>query len=66
VIQILKDIALRLGLGIIFGVLLLMFTSMLKTIFYRNTKQINLIIVLILIALIAYAIGDIALDLLHF
>ena len=65
-IQILNDIALRLGLGIIFGVLLLMFTTMLKTIFYRNTKQINLIIVLILIALIAYAIGDIALDLLHF
>jgi len=66
VIQILKDIALRLGLGIIFGVLLLMFTSILKTIFYNNIKQINLIIVLILIALIAYAIGDIALDLLHF
>lgn len=65
-IQILKDIALRLGLGIIFGVLLLMFTAMLKTIFYWNTKQINLIIVLILIALIAYALGDIALDLLHF
>jgi len=66
VIQILKDIALRLGLGIIFGVLLLMFTSMLKTIFYRNSKQINLIIVLILIGLIGYALGDIALDLFHF
>ena len=65
-IQILNDIALRLGLGIIFGVLLLMFTTMLKTIFYRNTKQINLVIVFILIALIAYAIGDIALDLLNF
>lgn len=65
-IQILKEIALRLGLGIIFGVLLLMFTSMLKTIFYQNSKQINLIIVLILIALTAYSLGDIALDLLHF
>ena len=65
-IQILKDIALRIGLGIIFGLLLLMFTSMLKTIFYKNIKQINLIIVFVLLALIAYALGDIALDLLHF
>jgi hypothetical protein len=66
VIQIFKDFALRIGLGIIFGVLLLMFTTMLKTIFYQNSKQINLIIVFILIALIAYALGDITLDLLHF
>jgi len=56
----------RIGLGIIFGMLLLMFTAMLKTIFYQKSKQINLIIVFILIALIAYALGDIALDLLHF
>lgn len=65
-IQVIKDIAMRIGLGIIFGMLLLMFTAMLKTIFYQKSKQINLIIVLILIALIAYALGDIALDLLHF
>lgn len=65
-IQILKDVALRIGLGIIFGVLLLMFIAMLKTIFYKNIKQINLIIVFILIALIAYALGDIALDILNF
>ena len=65
-IQILKDIALRIGLGIIFGLLLLMFTSMLKTIFYKNIKQINLIIVFVLLALIAYALGDIALDILDF
>jgi len=66
VIQILKDVALRIGLGIIFGVLLLMFIAMLKTIFYKNIKQINLFIVFILIALIAYALGDIALDILNF
>ncbi|MBU4077574.1 MAG: hypothetical protein KKD46_03885 [Euryarchaeota archaeon] len=65
-IQVIKDIAMRIGLGIIFGMLLLMFTAMLKTIFYQKSKQINLIIVFILIALIAYALGDIALDLLHF
>ncbi|MBU4221878.1 MAG: hypothetical protein KKA10_09690 [Euryarchaeota archaeon] len=65
-IQAIKDIALRIGLGLIFGMLLLMFTAMLKTIFYQKSKQINLIIVFILIALIAYALGDIALDLLHF
>ncbi|MBU3967003.1 MAG: hypothetical protein KKG76_06490 [Euryarchaeota archaeon] len=65
-IQILKDVALRIGLGIIFGVLLLMFIAMLKTIFYKNIKQINLFIVFILIALIAYALGDIALDILNF
>ncbi|MBU4454238.1 MAG: hypothetical protein KJ929_04035, partial [Euryarchaeota archaeon] len=63
-IQVIKDIAMRIGLGIIFGMLLLMFTAMLKTIFYQKSKQINLIIVFILIALIAYALGDIALDLL--
>ncbi|MDP3106135.1 MAG: hypothetical protein Q8M95_16200 [Candidatus Methanoperedens sp.] len=65
-IQVIKDIAMRIGLGFIFGMLLLMFTAMLKTIFYQKSKQINLIIVLILIALIAYALGDIALDLLNF
>jgi len=66
VIQILKDVALRIGLGIIFGLLLLIFISMLKTIFYKIVKQINLIIVFVLIALIAYALGDIAIDILHF
>ena len=65
-IPILKDVALRIGLGIIFGMLLLMFTAMLKTIFYKNIKHINLIIVFVLIALIAYSIGDIVLDILHF
>jgi len=66
VIQILKDVALRIGLGIIFGLLLLIFISMLKTIFYKIVKQINIIIVFVLLALIAYALGDIALDLLNF
>jgi len=66
VIQILKDIALRIGLGIIFGMLLLIFISMLKTIFFKIVKQINIIIVFVLISLIAYAIGDIAIDILHF
>jgi len=66
VIQILKDVALRIGLGIIFGLLLLIFISMLKTIFYKIVKQINIIIVFVLLTLIAYALGDIALDLLNF
>jgi hypothetical protein len=66
VIQILKDVALRIGLGIIFGLLLLIFISMLKTIFYKIVKQINIIIVFVLLVLIAYALGDIAIDILHF
>ncbi|MDO8727253.1 MAG: hypothetical protein Q7J35_14380 [Candidatus Methanoperedens sp.] len=65
-IQILKDVALRIGLGIIFGLLLLIFISMLKTIFYKIVKQINIIIVFVLLVLIAYALGDIAIDILHF
>jgi len=66
VIQILKDVALRIGLGIIFGMLLLIFISMLKTIFYKIVKQINIIIIFVLLILIAYALGDIAIDILHF
>ncbi len=64
--QVLRDIALRIGLGLIFALLLLIFTVMLETIFYKNNKQIHLIIIFILIALIIYALGDIAIDILHF
>lgn len=64
--QVLRDVALRIGFGLIFALLLLIFTVMLETIFYKNNKQIHLIIVFILIGLIIYALGDIAIDILHF
>jgi len=64
--QVLRDIALRIGLGIIFGLLLLILTVILDTLFYKNKKHIHLIVIFVLIALIIYAMGDIALDILHF
>jgi hypothetical protein len=64
--QVLMDVALRIGLGIIFTLLLLIFTVILDTIFYKNKKHIHLIVIFILVSLIIYAMGDIALDILHF
>ncbi len=64
--QVLKDVALRIGLGIIFALLLLMFTVMIETIFYKNKRDIHLIVIFILLVLIIYALGDIALDILRF
>ncbi|VVB91549.1 Uncharacterised protein [uncultured archaeon] len=62
--QVLYDIALRLGLGIILAAGMLILVIILQTIFYNNTKKIHLVIIGILIALIIYALGDIALDVL--
>ncbi len=63
--QVLSDIALRLGLGLIIGIGLLLFTTALETLFYKNNKEIHLAVVILLMALIIYALGDIALDILH-
>ena len=63
---VLKSVALRIGLGIIIALLLLMFTVMLETIFYKNKKDIHLAVIFILMALIIYALGDIAVDMLNF
>lgn len=62
--QVLYDIALRLGLGIIIAAGMLILIIILQTIFYNHTKDIHLIIIGILIALIIYALVDIALDVL--
>jgi hypothetical protein len=62
--QVLFDIALRLGLGIILATGMLILVIILQTIFYNNIKEIHLVIIGILIALIIYAFGDIALDVL--
>ena len=64
-IQMLYDIALRLGLGLILAVLLIIFITIIETAFYKYNKQIHMVIVVVLIALIIYALGDIALDVLH-
>lgn len=64
-IQILYDVALRLGLGIILAVLLLMFIMILETAFYNYNKQIHLAVIIFLIGLIIYALGDIAIDILR-
>lgn len=63
--QVLYDIALRFGLGIILAAGMLILVIILQTIFYNNTKEIYLVIIGILIALIIYALGDIALDVLR-
>ncbi len=63
--QILYDIALRLGLGIILGFLFLFFITILETAFYNYSKQIHLAVIIALLGLIIYALGDIALDVLH-
>ncbi len=64
-IQILYDIALRLGLGILMGILLIIFITIIETAFYNYNKQIHLVVIAILIALIIYALGDIAIDILR-
>ncbi len=64
-IQILYDIALRLGLGLILGVLLMIFITMLEMAFYNHNKQIHLVVIALLISLIIYALGDIAIDILR-
>ncbi len=63
--QALSDIALRLGLGIIIAVLFLIFISILETAFYNHSRKIHLAVVIFLMALIIYALGDIAIDILH-
>ncbi len=61
-IRVLYDIALRLGFGLILGALLLILIAIVETAFYNYNKQIHLVIVVILISLIIYALGDIAID----
>lgn len=61
-IQALYDIALRLGLGLILGVLLMIFITIVETAFYSHNKQIHIIVIAVLISLIIYALGDIAID----
>ena len=63
--QVITDIALRLGLGLIIGIGLLLFTTTLETLFYKNNKEIHLAVVILLMGLIIYALGDITLDILH-
>ncbi len=63
--QVLYDIALRLGLGLILAVLLLILISIFETVFYNHSKKIHLAVVIFLMALIIYALGDIAIDILH-
>ncbi len=62
---VLYDVALRLGLGIIIAAGMLILIIILQTIFYNHTKEIHLVIIGILIVLIIYALGDIALDVLR-
>jgi NhaP-type Na+/H+ or K+/H+ antiporter len=64
-IQLLYDIALRLGLGLILGVLLIILITIIETAFYNYHKQIHLLIVASLISLIIYALGDIGIDILR-
>ncbi len=63
-IQILYDFALRLGLGLILGVLLMILITVIETAFFNYNKQIHFFIVAVLISLIIYALGDIAIDIL--
>ena len=64
-IQLLYDIALRLGFGLILGVLLMILITIIETAFYNYHKQIHLLIVTSLISLIIYALGDIGIDILR-
>lgn len=64
-IQVLSDIALRLGLGLILGALLMIFITILETAFYHHNKHIHVVVIAFLIGLIIYALGDIAIDVLH-
>lgn len=61
----LYDIALRLGLGILIGCLLMIFITILETAFYPHNKKIHLAVIVFLIGLIVYALGDIAIDVLR-
>ena len=63
--QALYDIALRLGFGLIMGVLLLVLIIILETAFYNHSKKIHLTFIVVLIALVIYALGDIVIDILH-
>jgi len=63
-LAVLKDVALRLGLGLIIGVLLLILITITETAFYKQSKGIHLVIIFFLITLIIYALGDIAIDVL--
>ncbi|MCZ7370125.1 MAG: hypothetical protein O8C66_06420 [Candidatus Methanoperedens sp.] len=63
--QVLYDIALRFGIGLILGVSLLILITIVETAFYNQSKQIHLAVIIILLALIIYALGDIAIDILH-
>ena len=63
--QVLYDIALRFGIGLILGVSLLILITIVETAFYNQSKQIHFAVIIILLALIIYALGDIAIDILH-
>ncbi len=63
-LQLIYDIALRLGLGLIFGLLILLITSILSTAFYNQSRKIHMALIIFLLALIIYALGDIAIDIL--
>ncbi len=64
-IQVFYDIAIRLGLGLILGALLLIFIMILETAFYQHTGQIHTIVIIFVIFLVIYALGDIAIDVFH-
>ncbi len=64
-IRILYEIALRLGFGLILGVLLIILITIIETAFFNYNKKIHLLIIVFLIALIIYALGDIAIDILQ-
>ncbi|MCE8426256.1 MAG: hypothetical protein J5U17_10835 [Candidatus Methanoperedens sp.] len=63
-LQLIYDIALRLGLGLILALLLILITSILSTAFYNQSKKIHITLIFFLLALIIYALGDIAIDIL--
>ncbi len=64
-IQVIYDIAIRLGLGLILGVLLVIFIMMLETAFYHHSIQIHTIAIILVVFLVIYALGDIAIDVFH-
>jgi len=63
--QILYDIALRIGLGIIIAILLIIFLTIIETAFYNHTKKIHIMLIALIMVLIIYALGDIAIDILR-
>ncbi len=64
-IQVIYDIAIRLGLGLILGVLLMIFIIIIETIFYHRNREIHTIVIAWIIFLVIYALGDIAIDVIH-